>query len=363
MNKIKVLIVDDSKLIRDILTSLLSSDSRIEVVGTAEDPYDARQKIKDLNPDVLTLDVEMPKMNGVAFLKNLMRLRPMPVVMISTLTSEGSQITMQALELGAIDFVAKPSDLSRIMSEYQQEIISKVITAANVSPSKLQAIQNKLTQQPSQPEPVKPVSTQPAAQAKTDAKPAKKIIAVGGSTGSLEALRELLEGVNFTGKEAIVVALHLPGRFTESYAKRLDSYLPVVVKEAEHGEPVREGHVYIAPGGRHLEIRRRAFGFENVVSDGEPVNLHRPSVQVLFDSVAKQGEGNAIAIILTGMGKDGSAALGRIRQAGMRTFAQNEASSVVWGMPGAAVNEFDTVAAKDVLDLKALAKQVSELGH
>lgn len=362
MDKIKVLIVDDSKLIRDILTSLLSSDARIQVVGTAEDPYDARQKIKDLNPDVLTLDVEMPKMNGVAFLKNLMRLRPMPVVMISTLTSEGSQITMQALELGAIDFVAKPNDLSRIMGEYSQEIISKVITAAGVSPQKLSAIQQKLTQ-PEVSEPATPLNTQPTVAAKSDAKPAKKIIAIGGSTGSLEALRELLVAVNFTGKEAMVVALHLPGRFTESYAKRLDGQLPCIVKEAQQGEPIREGHIYIAPGGQHLEVRKRAFGFENVITDNEPVNLHRPSVEVLFNSVAKQGEGNAIAMILTGMGKDGSEALARVRNAGMRTFAQNEASSVVWGMPGAAVNEFNAVAPADVLDLHGLANAVSKLGH
>lgn len=362
MDKIKVLIVDDSKLIRDILTSLLSSDARIDVVGTAEDPYDARQKIKDLNPDVLTLDVEMPKMNGVAFLKNLMRLRPMPVVMISTLTSEGSQITMQALELGAIDFVAKPNDLSRIMSDYKQEIISKVLAAAGVTQQKLTAIQHKLTQHGAEESP-KPVSHKPAMVADGNAKPAKKIIAIGGSTGSLEALRELLVAVNFTGKEAVVVALHLPGRFTESYAKRLDGHLPCIVKEAKQGEPIREGHIYIAPGGQHLEVRKRAFGFENVVTDNEPVNLHRPSVEVLFDSVAKYGEGNAIAIILTGMGKDGSAALARVRNAGMRTFAQNEASSVVWGMPGAAVNEFNAVAPGDVLDLRGLAKVVSELGH
>lgn len=365
MSKIKVLIVDDSQLIRDILTSIISSDPRLEVVGTAEDPYVARQKIKELNPDVLTLDVEMPKMNGIAFLKNLMRLRPMPVVMISTLTAEGSQITMQALELGAIDFVAKPADLSRIMSEYQEEINSKILTAASVSPAKLHAIQLKLTQSDAgevKPAP-RPASLSKPAVSDANAKPAKKLTAIGGSTGSLEALKDLLLQVSFTGKEGIVVALHLPGKFTESYAKRLDAQLPVTVKEAEQGEPIREGHVYIAPGGFHLEVRKRAFGFECVITEEEPVNLHRPSVEVLYNSVAKNASRNAIGIILTGMGKDGSEALGRIKDAGMLTFAQDEESSVVLGMPGAAVTEFKSVEPRNVMNLRQLAKQVSELGH
>ena len=363
MSKIKVLIVDDSQLIRDILTSILSRDARIEVVGTAEDPYDARQKIKELNPDVLTLDVEMPKMNGVAFLKNLMRLRPMPVVMISTLTSEGSQITMQALELGAIDFVAKPTDLSRIIEQYSEQIISKVVAAASVSKSKLEAIQAKLTGHSEEPTPPKAYSRMPVAKSDAKAKPAARIVAVGGSTGSLEALRDLLSQVEFTGKEGIVVALHLPGKFTESYAKRLDSQLPLTVKEAEHGEPVKEGHIYIAPGGFHLEVRRRSFGFECVITEDEPVNLHRPSVDVLFDSVATQGLGKAIAFILTGMGKDGAAGLRRIADAGMQTFAQDEESSVVWGMPGAAVTEFQAVRPENVANLTGLAKKLSQYGH
>jgi len=362
MSKIKVLIVDDSQLIREVLTSILSRDSRITVVGAAEDPYDARKKIKELNPDVLTLDVEMPRMNGVAFLKNLMRLRPMPVVMISTLTSEGSQITMQALELGAIDFIAKPADLSRIMSEYSEQIISKVVTAAGVSSAKLHAIQTKLTRlsdaENEQPKAINSIATNTAGSAPT----AKKVIAIGGSTGSLEALKELLVQVNFTGKEALVVALHLPGKFTDSYARRLDGQIPLTVKEAEHNEPIREGYIYIAPGGQHLEIRKRAFGFECVITDDEPVNLHRPSVEVLYNSVAKHAAGNAIGVILTGMGKDGSEALGRIRDAGMQTYAQDEESSVVWGMPGAAVTEFKSVAPQNVMNLSRLATVLTNYG-
>lgn len=363
MNKIKVLIVDDSKLIRDVLTSIISTDARLEVVGTAEDPYVAREKIKELNPDVLTLDVEMPKMNGIAFLKNLMRLRPMPVVMISTLTAEGSQITMQALELGAIDFIAKPADLSRIMTEYKVEIISKILAASSVTASKLHAIQLKLTQvQSASTQPKSPLLRKPAS-SDASAKPAKKLTAIGGSTGSLEALKDLLSQVQFTGKEGIVVALHLPGKFTESYAKRLDSQLPLTVKEAEHGEPVREGHLYIAPGGQHLEVRKRAFGFECVITDDAPVNLHKPSVETLYNSVALQACPNAIGIILTGMGKDGAKALGRMKDAGMETFAQDEESSVVWGMPGAAVTEFKSVESRNVLNIVQLAQKVSELGH
>lgn len=356
MKKVKVLIVDDSTLIRDVLTAILSRDARIEVVGSAVDPHQARQMIKDLNPDVLTLDVEMPKMNGIAFLKNLMRLRPMPVVMISTLTAEGSNVTMQALELGAVDFIEKPKDLARIMAEYGDTIITKVLTAANVSQTKLKAFQDRLVQgdrQPTETDRPKPVISAAAI-------PARRILAVGGSTGSLEALRYLLEQVQFTGKEAVLVALHLPGKFTQSYAQRLDGLLPLNVVEGEDGMTIKQGHIYIAPGGRHMEMRIKGGEYRIAITDDEPVNLHRPSVDVLFDSVVKCADKRFSGMILTGMGKDGAHGLLRMAQAGMTTYAQNEASSVVWGMPGSAV-EIGAVQASNVLDLSGLARQFGQI--
>ena len=352
MKKIKVLIIDDSQLIRELLTSILGSDPRLQVVGCAIDPHEARQMIKDHQPDVLTLDVEMPRMNGITFLKNLMRLRPMPVVMISTLTSEGSQITMQALELGAIDFIEKPANLSEVMSDYRDVIINKVITAAGVPRTKLLAYQSRLKSE----EHVKhkPIDIQKARVLNVPNQPNNKIIAIGGSTGGLEALKNLLENVRYTGSEAIVVALHLPGGFTQSYANRLNSALPLTVKEAEQGERILPGCIYIAPGGLHLGIKRRAIGYQCVLTDTEKVNRHRPSVDVLFDSVAKQAKENGMGIILTGMGNDGAAGLKRIYDAGGQTFAQDEDSSVVWGMPGSAV-ALDAVPEANVRNLIKLS--------
>lgn len=359
MHKIKVLIVDDSQLIRDVLTAILSADARLEVVGAAIDPYEARQMIKDLNPDVLTLDVEMPKMNGVAFLKNLMRLRPMPVVMISTLTSEGSNITMQALELGAIDFIEKPADLARVMEEYRQLIVIKVLAAASVKKSKLLQFQRRLTTEPESESAPAPEVHNPVSVVQQNAKPASKVVLIGGSTGSLEALKTLLLQVNFTGSEAILVALHLPGKFTASYAARLAEALPVKVKEAEQNEPVLEGHIYIAPGGRHLEIKKRGAGFQCIITDDEPVNLHRPSVDVLFDSGARNSAGRCMGMILTGMGRDGAEGLKHMRESGLDTYAQDEESSVVWGMPGSAV-EIEAVESKNVFDLTGLAVKLRQ---
>ncbi|UAA38752.1 chemotaxis response regulator protein-glutamate methylesterase [Paraneptunicella aestuarii] len=355
MKKIKVLIVDDSQLIRELLTSILDSDPRLEVVGCAVDPHQARQMIKDLSPDVITLDVEMPRMNGITFLKNLMRLRPMPVVMISTLTSEGSQITMQALELGAIDFIEKPNNISEMMADYRDIIINKVITAASVSKTKLLAYQNRLKAE----EHVKhqPIDIQRARILQIPSQPTNKIIAIGGSTGGLEALRALLEAVKFSGSESIVVVLHLPAGFTQSYARRLNQCLPVTVKEAEDKERILPGHIYIAPGGLHLSIKRRAVGYQCIIEDGEKVNRHKPSVDVLFDSVAKEAKNDAMGIILTGMGNDGARGLKHIFDAGGETYAQNEESSVVWGMPGTAVAA-GAVPSANIRDLSKIASVI-----
>lgn len=352
MKKIKVLIIDDSQLIHEVLTSIISADPRLEVVGCAIDPHEARQMIKDLNPDVLTLDVEMPRMNGLTFLKNLMRLRPMPVVMVSTLTSEGSNITLQALELGAIDFIEKPTNINESIEDFRKDIISQIITAAGVSKAKLHAVQSRLKngENSEQATQLQKINT-----AETAQQPSSRVIAIGGSTGGLEAVRNMLGQTRFTGAETIVIALHLPGGFTQSYAERLNNHLPLTVKQGEHGERLMPGHIYIAPGGRHMEIKRRAAGFQIVLSDSQPVNRHRPSVDVLFDSVAKQAKNSSMGILLTGMGKDGAQGLKNMFEAGATTYAQDEESSVVWGMPGAAVK----IGAVPQTNVKSLHKLAS----
>lgn len=348
MERHKVLIIDDSKLIRDLLTSILNADARLQVVGCAAHPYQARQMIKDLEPDVLTLDIEMPHMNGIDFLKNLMRLRPMPVVMISTLTAKGSAITLQAMEIGAIDFLEKPADLNTIMDSYRYTVIHKVLAAANAPRQRLQQYRQKqhLIQQP-------PEKT--AASSNVPRNP-ERIVAVGASTGGLEALKELLEASTFCGNESIVVALHLPAAFTKSFAKRLDDTLPYNVFEAENGQRIIPGSIYIAPGGQHLTIQKRAVGYHCVLLDTPPVLHHKPSVDVLFESVAKEAQKNAYGIVLTGMGKDGAQGLLKIQQAGGSTGVQDEISSVVWGMPGAA---YQLGAAQKVASLAELGASIN----
>jgi len=361
MNTVRVLIVDDSRLIQAVLSDILSSDGRFEVVGIAEHPHEARQLIKETNPDVLTLDVEMPKMNGISFLRNLMRLRPMPVVMISTLTAKGAGVTLEALELGAVDFIEKPSDLSQSMERYRYEIGDKVFAASKVSRLKLLEAQQRLrghsqssvigSGQPDVAEGVPRTAVQGTVKA-------HRICAVGGSTGGLEALSTMLKQVVFSGRECIVVCLHLPAGFTTSYSKRLNGLLPIAVKEAEHGEPLEQGKVYIAPGGLHMEVAKNAGGFAISIKDTPPVNRHKPSVDVLFDSVADNVGASAAGIILTGMGKDGAQGLKNMRQAGCTTYAQDEATSVVWGMPGAAA-DIGAVSSENVVALEQLSSFLS----
>ncbi|WP_026375388.1 protein-glutamate methylesterase/protein-glutamine glutaminase [Aestuariibacter salexigens] len=361
---VRVVIVDDSKLIQSVLNTLFEKDGRFQVVGIAENPHDARQVIKDTDPDVITLDVEMPKMNGITFLRNLMRLRPTPVVMISTLTAKGATVTMEALELGALDFVEKPADLAHSMESYQQDICDKVYAASKVSRLKLLDLQQRLlsdnaasaaqTAAPSVAQVAQ--SSQPAAPKGIVA--AHRICAIGGSTGGLEALSHLLKHVSFCQRETIVVALHLPAGFTASYANRLNSLLPIDVKEGEQGEVLRQGCVYIAPGGRHMAVKKRQSNYVIVLDDGEPVNRHKPSVDVLFDSVASEIGASAIGVILTGMGRDGAVGLNNMAQAGCVTYAQDEATSVVWGMPGAAY-ELGAVSDRNVLPLTELSQRVT----
>ncbi len=337
MGMIRVLVVDDSALIRQLLTELLQQAPDIEVVGTARDPYDARERIKQLDPDVLTLDVEMPRMDGITFLRNLMRLRPMPVVMVSSLTEQGSEETLQALELGAVDFVSKPrTDVSHGLEASAEEIIAKVRAAA----------QARVKALPSQ---ARAPAAPRAHQRTTD-----KVVAIGASTGGTVAIQRLLQGMPPNGP-ATLISQHMPGGFSSAFAQRLDGICPMAIHEAQDGQRVLPGHVFIAPGNYHLELRRDGSRYVCRVHQGEMVNRHRPSVDVLFDSVASAAGKNAVGVLLTGMGHDGAAGLGRMRAAGAHTIAQDEASSVVWGMPGAAVK---AGAATEVLGVEAITEAI-----
>jgi len=324
MSKIKVLIVDDSAVMRQILKEILSRDSSIEVVGVASDPLMARDKVLRLQPDVMTLDVEMPRMDGLTFLEKLMRAHPMPVVMISSLTERGCETTLRALELGAVDFVSKPKvDVADGTVQLADEILEKVKAAAS---AKFGVLRRKPAPAPA----AKNLLSKPLL------KTTHQVIAVGASTGGTEALREFLEPLP-ADAPGIVIVQHMPEKFTRSFADRLNSLCRVRVKEAEDGEPVRPGWALIAPGNFHLTVRRTAGEFRAVVRDGELVQYQRPSVDVLFESIANEAGRNAVGAILTGMGADGAAGLLAMKRAGARTIAQNEASCVVFGMPREAI--------------------------
>lgn len=332
---IKVLVVDDSALVRQLMAEILGSDPGIEVVGTASDPYIARERIKQLNPDVITLDVEMPRMDGLTFLQNLMRLRPMPVVMVSTLTEAGAQVTLDALALGAVDFIAKPKlDVARGLGAYAADLIEKVRAAAT---ARVAATATAPRQAP----------VMPIAYRTTD-----RLLAIGASCGGTEAIREVLAQLP-ADAPATVIAQHIPGSFSGAFAARLDRHCRVIVREVREDQPLLAGHAYVAPGGHHLRVYRSGARWHCRLGDDAPVRRHRPSVDVLFDSVAQHVGANASAALLTGMGDDGAHGLLALRQAGAATFAQDEASSLVWGMPGAAVA---LGAAREVLPLSQIAQ-------
>lgn len=348
MKKIRVLIVDDSALVRKIMTKMLGSDPAIEVVGTAQDPYVAREKIKQLNPHVLTLDVEMPRMDGITFLRNLMRLRPMPVVMVSSLTAQGAEVTLNALELGAVDFVTKPQvDLAHGLADYQEEIVAKVKVAAKARVQAVRKIEPKHG--------ADAVIGQRSRQAHF--RTTDRIIAIGASTGGTEAIKEVLS-VMPPDAPGIVITQHIPEAFSGPFAKRMNSCSAMTVKEAQDGDQILPGHVYIAPGDSHLLVDRNGARYLCRLSDGLAVNRHRPSVDVLFRSVAQQVGTNAVGALLTGMGTDGAQGLREMKEAGAPSVAQDEASSVVWGMPGEAVK---LGAAEHVLPLKHIAHKLLEL--
>lgn len=320
MSKIKVLIVDDSALVRDILSQGLARDHQIEVVGTASDPFVARDKIVQLKPDVLTLDVEMPRMDGVEFLRRLMPQYPLPVVMVSALTKKGASITLAALEAGAVEVVTKPStDVARGLSAMLDDLRDKVKIAASVNVSAW-----KTNQRTS----LKPAKIDSHALAEST----DKVIAIGASTGGTQAIRRIVQSFPST-MSGVVIVQHMPAGFTQHFAESLDSVSRMEVKEAKTGDRVMPGRVLIAPGGFHMKVRRSGGIYLVDCQKGENVNGHCPSVEVLFQSVAKYVGANAIGVMLTGMGGDGAEGMLAMRQAGARTLAQDEATSVVFGMP------------------------------
>ncbi len=348
---IKVLVIDDSALVRKLLSEILNAAVGIEVVGTAADPLIARDKIKQLQPDVLTLDIEMPRMDGLTFLANLMRLRPMPVVMVSTLTEKGADVTLQALEMGAVDFVSKPkANFSNAIQAYARELVEKVRVAAT---ARVRAL-------PARPVQAMKVDKKLSADAVLKKKITKhyrttdKMIAIGASTGGTEAIKEVLADLpaDFPG---IVISQHIPAAFSASFAQRLNAASAMEVQEAQDGDQILPGHAYVAPGSQHLLLERSGARFVIRLNDGPPVNRHKPSVDVMFRSVAQHVGPNAIGIILTGMGDDGARGLKEMRDAGAPTVGQDEQSSVVWGMPREA---FECGAVETVLPLQKVASHL-----
>lgn len=345
VKKIKVLCVDDSALIRSVMTEIINSQGDMTVVGTAADPLVARDLIKVTNPDVLTLDVEMPRMDGLEFLEKLMRLRPMPVVMVSSLTERGSEIALRALELGAIDFVTKPRlGVRDGLLSYTELITGKIRTAAS---ARLLPSRHAAAARPGGDAPQESLLRSPLLST-------EKLIIIGASTGGTEAIREVLQPLP-PDSPAVMIAQHMPAGFTRSFAQRLDGLCRINVKEAEHGERVLPGYAYIAPGGFHLSLARSGANYVAHLDQEPPVNRHRPSIDVLFDSAARHAGKNAIGIILTGMGKDGAEGLLRMKRAGAHTLAQDEASCVVFGMPREAIA---LGAVDDVSPLSEVSRRV-----
>jgi two-component system chemotaxis response regulator CheB len=377
---IRVIVVDDSALVRSLLAEIINRQPDMECVGTANDPLIAREMIRDLDPDVITLDVEMPRMDGIDFLGRLMRLRPTPVVMISTLTEKGGEVTMKALELGAVDFVAKPRiGVANGLADLATQIVEKVRIAASAR------VRRSVAPAPSPqhaslsgPELMTPATARadsagapnlaadkvgveagrPASAASRGGSTSllgrvstEKIIFIGASTGGTEAIRHILMQLP-ADTPAIVITQHMPAGFTTSFAARLDSLCRISVKEAVSGERILPGHAYIAPGGRQFSVGRSGANYVAVVEDAEPVNRHRPSVEVLFLSAAAVAGRNAIGIMLTGMGADGARAMRVMRDAGSYNYVQDEASCIVFGMPREAIAHG---AADEVLSLEQIA--------
>lgn len=346
LKKIRVLVVDDSALVRSLLAEIINRQKDMECVGSANDPLIAREMIRELDPDVLTLDIEMPRMDGIDFLGRLMRLRPMPVVMISTLTERGADVTMKALELGAVDFVAKPRiGVADGLSELATQIVEKVRIASTAH------IKRAVS--------APPVAATTSGAATTVRAPVvsigrvstEKLICIGASTGGTEAIKEILTRMP-ADSPGIVITQHMPAGFTTSFAARLNSLCQITVQEAVNGERILPGHAYIAPGGTQFRVSRSGANYVAVVEDGELVNRHKPSVEVLFKSAASVVGRNAFGVMLTGMGNDGAKAMREMKDAGSYNFVQDEASCIVFGMPREAILHG---AADEVLPLSAIA--------
>lgn len=348
MEKIRVLCVDDSALVRSLMKEIINNQPDMEVVAVAPDPLVARELIKQHNPDVLTLDVEMPRMDGLDFLERLMRLRPMPVVMVSSLTERNSDVTLSALELGAVDFVTKPRlGLRDGLLEYSELIAEKIRTAAHSRPRRAMLPHERQTRRL-----IMPYST------------TEKLVLMGASTGGTEAIRQVLEPMP-ANSPAIMITQHMPAGFTRSFVQRLNTLCALTVHEAEHGQRILPGNVYLAPGGlAHMKVARSGANYEVELEPSEPVNRHRPSVDVLFHSAANVVGCNAVGVILTGMGKDGAQGMLAMKQAGAVTMAQDEASSVVFGMPREALRIGAADLEVPLSDIsEAILKNLGSYGH
>ena len=355
MPKTKVVVVDDSALVRGLLAEIINKQPDMECIGAASDPFVAREMIRNLNPDVITLDVEMPRMDGIDFLSKLMRLRPMPVVMVSTLTERGAEVTLRALELGASDFVATPKiGVADGLRQLAEDITEKVRTAAKAHVRRLPPAAVPAGSAPGTPA---PAGVRPAAPvASLGRLSTEKIIFIGASTGGTEATKEVLMNLP-ADAPAVVITQHMPAGFTRSYAARLDGLCRIRVKEAVDNERVLPGHAYIAPGGLHLSVERSGANYVARVRDGDPVNRHKPSVEVLFESAARVVGQNALGVMLTGMGADGARAMKTMKDAGSYNIVQDEASCVVFGMPREAIAHG---AADEVLPLQRIAPALLE---
>lgn len=350
-NKIRVLVVDDSAVVRQTLETIINSDPELEVMGTAADPYLAANKIKKEVPDVITLDVEMPRMDGLTFLKKIMSQHPMPVVIISSLTEKGTRSGIKALEFGAVEIITKPRlDSKKFIQESQIKICDS-IKAAAVSTMKRRNV------------PVPSIHVEPKHTAdailtkgtvKSMVETTEVVVAIGASTGGTEAIARFLEELP-VDSPGIIIVQHMPEQFTRSFAERLNDTCRVTVQEASNGDSLIRGHVLIAPGNYHTLLKRSGARYYLEVKEGPMVNRHRPSVDVLFRSVARYAGRNAVGIILTGMGRDGAAGLLEMKQSGARTIAQDEKSSVVYGMPKEAVQ---LNAVDKILPLQDMAKYI-----
>lgn len=339
---IKVLIIDDSAMIRKVFEQELSKDPEIEVVGTAPDPFVGRDKIVYLKPDVITLDVEMPRMDGLTFLEKLMKHYPMPVVVVSSLAQRGGDVALKAIELGAVEVLCKPGSAYSV-GDMSEQLIEKVKAAANVHISKLSDTGIKTT-----------FTNTSVQTASISVRTTNKIIAIGASTGGTEAIKEVISRLP-ANSPPVVVVQHMPQNFTKAFADRLNEMCQVQVKEAEDGEYLAMGKVLIAPGNRHMEIRRSGINYYVTLFDGPMVFHQRPAVEILFNSVAQYAGQNAVGAILTGMGKDGAQGLLNMRRAGAATIAQDERTSIVFGMPKEAI---DLGAAQVIKPLSAIAQTI-----